>query len=226
MRLPRTTLSLAFLRSMPNRQSSICRFSMTVAVAADVQAGVVGIVRRTRIDEPQATQDGIAGSQHGDGPLAAAVDRHRAAAIDGQRLVDHQRPRVDARLGLRTEPAGACIDEFLQERQTGNATGLVGIVHLLVDAAPTGCGRRRHVAEAPLAGIEPSRSRPAPLRRNAVSASSAPPGVGTTTRTRPQARPAASRRPNIRYSAVPSRICLRRISSASRRQSMTPSSSA
>ncbi|EXI67859.1 MAG: hypothetical protein AW07_04469 [Candidatus Accumulibacter sp. SK-11] len=109
-------------------------------------------MRRTRVDEPQATQRRVAGSQHEDRSLAAAVDRHRTATVDGQRLVHDHRTRVDPGFRLQDRTGERGVDQFLQERQPGNAAGSRQR-DLLVDAAPAGGGRRRHVAEALLAGI-------------------------------------------------------------------------
>jgi hypothetical protein len=105
--LPRRTLSLDCLRSMPNRQLSMTRSFDHVAVAAHVEAGVVGVVRIAGTGQVQPAQHGAVGLQGKHRAPVAGIDGDLAAAFDGQRLRHHHRTGIAPGGGRRVEPAGA-----------------------------------------------------------------------------------------------------------------------
>ena len=164
-------------------------------VAANIEAGVVGIVRIAGAGQVDAADRRIAGVEHHHRAAVAGVDGDLAAAVDGQRLVDGHRAGVGAGRRFEQGAGGRLVDQVLEGLEAMHA--LVAFVQHegRLRAVDIGAGAHagRHVGlRLGIAGGQDQQER----------GGQAQPG---------QLVQAA----HVDYSAVPSRNCLRRMSRAS-----------
>ena len=88
-----------------------------VVVAAHVETGIVGVVRLAGTGEMQAAQHRIAGIERHHRALVAGINGHLPAAIDGQRLVDADRPGVVARRRTQHRTRRGLVHQVLKRFQ-------------------------------------------------------------------------------------------------------------
>ena len=92
-----------------------------VAMAADIEAGIVGVVRIAGSRQAQVADRRVVGIEHHHRALVAGIDDHLATAVDGQRLVDHHRAGVGAGRGLEHGAGFGLVDQILEGFQAMHA---------------------------------------------------------------------------------------------------------